>query len=464
MSSEKTVFPYIPNSVPAVQEEMLKEIGASSIDEFFECIPEELRLDRKLDLPDPLLSEAALKRHVETLLHKNTTASEKLSFLGGGCWDHHVPAICDEINSRSEFLTAYAGEPYEDHGRFQALFEYCSMMAELLDVDVVNVPTYDGAQAAATSIRMAFRMNGKKTVLVASSIHPDNLAVIRNYCKPDLKVEMIELDPKSGLLDLNDLDNRLTEDTCCVYFENPSYYGTLETEGKKISQMAHRSGAMMIVGVDPSSLGVIAPPSSYGADIVCGDIQPLGLHMYCGGAKAGFMGVPDDPKFIMEYPSRLFGIAPTSHQEWGFGDVAWERTSFADREKAREFVGTASALWGITAGVYLALMGPRGMQELGQGILQRSHYLKKELSEIPGIRILFENTPHYKEFAVNFDGTGKSVEEINKALYERDIFGGHDLSPIFPGFGQSALYCVTEKHTQEDMDRLCRALRGILKA
>jgi len=168
MGKSKMVHPYIPNSDPRIQEEMLGAIGVSSIDEFYKCIPEELRVKGMLNLPEALPAEWDLKRHVEGMMQENVSCRDFLSFLGGGCWQHHVPAVCDEINGRSEFLTAYAGEPYEDHGRFQALFEYASMMAELVDMDVVNVPTYDGSQAAATSLRMASRITGRKWPFLSS--------------------------------------------------------------------------------------------------------------------------------------------------------------------------------------------------------------------------------------------------------------------------------------------------------
>ena len=459
--SEKFVHPYIPNSAPEVQAEMLKSIGAKDIEEFFACIPEALRVKGLLDLPKPFLSEASLKRHVEGILSKNRTSGELLSFLGGGCWNHHVPAVCDEVNGRSEFLTAYAGEPYEDHGRFQALFEYESLMAELLDVDVVNVPTYDGSQAAATALRMAGRITKRDEVLVADTTSPDRLSAITGYLHPDMKVTLVGHDPKSGLMDGSDLGAKMTDRVAAVYFENPSYLGFIETEGKAISTAAHAKGALCVVYADPSSLGVLTPPSNYGADLTCGDIQPLGMHMHMGGARGGFIGAPDDEKFIEEYPSRLFGIAPTSHREWGFGDVAWERTSFAKRENAKEFVGTAAALWGITAAVYLSLMGPRGMKELGEACMARTAYAVKRLGAVKGVRVPAIGGAFFKEIPVNFDGTGKTVKEINKALLEKGILGGHDLSKAFPALGQSALYAFTEVVTQDDIDTLADALAAV---
>jgi len=459
----RIVYPYIPNSVPDVQQEMLADIGAESVEELYEDIPEALRLRRRLDLPDPMLSEVELTRHVADILSRNVTCDEYLSFLGAGCYHHHVPAVCDEINQRSEFLTAYAGEPYDDHGRFQALFEYQSMMGELLDMDVVNVPTYDGLQAAATAVRMAVRMTKRRRILVAEAINLQVLSKMRDYCGPSIAVDLLAVDPGTGQLDLARLEEDLSSETAAVYFENPSYLGALEAHGAEVTALAHKSGSLCVVGVDPLSLGVIAPPASYGADIVCGDIQSLGMHMQYGGGHAGFIATRDEERCVMEYPSRLFGIAPTRVPgEYGFGDVAYDRTSFAKREEGTEFVGTAAALWGITAGVYLALMGPKGMQEIGVGIMQRARYLMMQLSAINGVTAPLFDAPHFQEFVVNFDATGKSVAEINEGLLAARIFGGIDLSDAFPQYGSSALYCVTEKHTKADLDSLVAALRKVV--
>lgn len=459
MSNRRIVYPYIPNSEPAVKQKMLAEIEASSIDELFSDIPDALRLKRRMNLPAPLLSEAALRRHVEGLLARNVPCGEHLNFRGAGCYQHYVPAVCDEVNSRSEFLTAYAGEPYEDHGRFQALFEYTSMMGELLDMDVVNVPTYDGYQASATSIRMASRITGRCEALVSAAVAPDKLAMMRGYCLPDITLRTVPCDPHTGQFDMEALRAAISEATAAVYFENPSYLGVIEPQGGEIAALAHAHGAECVVSVDPISLGVLAPPVHYGADIVCGDIQVLGMHMQFGGGQAGFIATRDEERYVLQYPSRLFGITPTSVPgEYGFGDVAYERTSFARREEGNEWVGTAAALWGITAGVYLALMGPQGMAELGEGIMQRSHYTALRLNAIEGVRAPALEAAYFKEFVVNFDNTGRSVAAVNAALLEQGIFGGVDLSRSFPEFGQSALFCVTEVHTLADIERLAEAI------
>ena len=460
MSKENgTVYPYIPNSVPAIKEQMLEAVGAQAVDEFYEDVPEELRFRARMDLPAPFPSEYALKKHVNSILAKNGTAGEYLSFLGAGCYQHHIPAVCDEINRRGEFLTAYAGEPYDDHGRFQALFEYASMMGELLNMDVVNVPTYDGFQAAATSLRMASRITGRPEAIVCSTIGPDKLSKILDYTKPTMEIRLIDHDPETGQLDLDALKSEISPQTAAVYFENPSYLGFVETQGDEISSIAHENGALSVVTVNPISLGVLTPPADYGADIVCGDIQPLGIHMQFGGGHGGFIATHDDEKFVMEYPSRLFGVAPTRVPgEYGFGDVAYERTSFAIREEGKVWVGTAAALWGITAGVYLALMGPQGMVEIGEGIMARARYAMMRLDRLDGVTAPLYRSPHFQEFVVNLDGTGQTVAEVNQALLAQGVFGGKDLSHEFPSLGQSALYCVTEAHTQDDIERLVALL------
>lgn len=456
--------PYIPNSVPEVQQEMLKEIGLNSLEDLHEDIPEDLIFKGVMNLPSPLKSEYELKRHVEGILNKNKTCGEYLSFLGGGCWMHYVPAVCDEINNRAEFLTAYGGEPYEDHGRFQALFEYESLMAELLDMEVVNVPAIDWAQAAATSIRMASRITGRKAVLVPKTMDPDKFLVIKNYCSPDIEFTSINYHIENGNMDIEDLKNKISANTAAVYFETPSFLGFAEEQGKDIADVAHKSGAICIAGVDPISLGVFESPANYGADIICGDLQPLGIHMNFGGGLAGFIATRDEEKFVMEYPSRLFGIAPTEVEgEYGFGDVAYERTSFALREGGKEYVGTQSALWGITAGVYLSLMGPSGMHQIGKTIMQKSQYAVKQLNSIKNVKGSLFNSCFFKEFVVDFNATGKSVEEINKRLLEKGIFGGLDLSKKFPELGQCALYCVTEVITKEDIDRLVSSIKEVVE-
>ena len=461
MAEKHTVHPYIPNSEPRVKKEMLDFLGMKSSEDIYKEIPESLRYKGKLNIPQPIMSEYKLQRHVENLLKKNKNCKDNLCFLGGGTWQHHVPAVCDTIIGRDEFLTAYVGEAYSDHGKFQALFETSSMLGELTGFEACNTPTYDWANAIAIACRMASRTSGKKEVLLSANMGQGRKSVVKNYCKPDIMVREIGFD-QNGLLDMEDLKEKLSYKTAAVYFENPSYLGTIETGAAEICKLAKSAGALVIVGVDPTSLGVLEAPGNYGADYAVGDLQPLGMHMSYGGGLAGFICTHDKKEFVGEYPSLLFGICETSKEgEYGFGEVFYERTSYASREKGKDFIGTNAALHGIVAGVYMALMGPQGFAEMGEGILQRVTYAKEELKKIPGVKIAFDGFS-YCDFLVNFDGTGKTVSQINKALLAEGIIGGKDISKEFPA-GESALLSITEVHEKEDIDQLIAALKTICR-
>jgi len=340
-------------------------------------------------------------------------------------------------------------------------------MGELLDMDVVSGFLYDGAQAAATSLRMASRITGRKEVLVPKTMDPQALMVVKNYMKgvrgPEITVNVMGYDRATGLIDLNDMRSKISSKTAAVLIENPSYLGFVETQAKEIGRIAREDGAEFIVSTDPISLGVIAPPAQYGATFACGDYHPLGIHMQCGGGKGGFIATHDDMKYVSEFKDKMYGLTETVEQgEYGFGNVLFDRTSFGSREKAKEYTGTSNALWAITAGVYLALMGPKGMEEIGQTIMHKAQYTAKRMCQLRGVKHAFSG-PFFKEFVVNFDHTGKSVREINKALLDYEIFGGKDLSGEFPELGQSALYCVTEIVTKEDIDKLSYALEEITR-
>ena len=460
MTEKHIVHPYIPNSEPSVKKGMLDFLGMESSEDIYKEIPDHLRFKGEMNIPEPIMSEFKLQRHVEKLLNKNKSAKDNLCFLGGGTWQHHVPAVVDTIISRDEFLTAYVGEAYSDHGKFQALFESSSMLGDLTGFEACNTPTYDWGNAIAIACRMASRTSGKKQILLSSNMSPGRMSIVKNYCKPDIEVVEIGFDSETGLLDTADLKAKLSDKTAAVYFENPSYLGSIETGAAKICEIAKAAGALCIVGVDPISLGVLEAPGNYGADYAVGDLQPLGLHMSWGGGLGGFICTHDTKEFVGEYPSLLFGICETTTKgEYGFGEVFYERTSYASREKGKDFIGTSAALHGIAAGVYMALMGPQGFIEMSEGILQRVAYAKKALSKISGVKLVFDGYS-FCDFLVNFDGAGKSVKEINKELLAYNIFGGKDVSADFD-FGQSALFSITEVHEKEDIDKLITALKEI---
>jgi glycine dehydrogenase subunit 1 len=465
------VHPYIPNSVPETKKALLTEIGKQSALDIYEPIPEHLRFEGLLDVPGPIHSEAELRRHMKAILGKNRSCEENLSFLGGGTWQHSVPAAVDEVVNRAEFVSAYDGLYYTDMGKQQVKFEYASQLGELLDLEGVGLAFYDWGTVAGLSLRMASRITGRNKVLVPRSMSPERLAVVRTLCGPavmpkSIAVELIDYDPASGEMDLGDLRAKLGAGgakVAAVYVENPGFLGTIEGQAAEIGRIAHEHGAQFVVGVDPISLGVLASPGSYGADIACGDVQPLGVHMSCGGGLGGFIAFrDDDPVYASECPLILFTILPTEREgEYAFAEMMEERTSYGLRDKGKDWVGTGAGLWMVASAVYMTLMGPKGFQEIGDTIIKRAHYAAKMLSEIPGVALGLGDR-FFKELVVDFGDTGKTVAAINASLRERGIFGGYDLSRDFPELGQSALYCVTEIHTKADIDRLAAAVREIV--
>ncbi|HKF62579.1 MAG TPA: aminomethyl-transferring glycine dehydrogenase subunit GcvPA [Dongiaceae bacterium] len=466
-SNESSAHPWMANSLADIKQAMLKEIGAPSIEALFEQIPVAHRLKSPLKLPRQLKSEAELKRHLVSTLARNETCERNLSFLGAGCWQHHVPAVVDEIVGRAEFLTSVWGSPQSDHGRNQAWFEYASQLGELLEMDVVQLPVYSWGCAAGHAIRMAARLTGRHEVLLPALIDPERLSVIRNYCEPVEMARHIDVvalghDKKTGGIDLKQLKARISGHTAAVYLESPGYLGLFETRAAEIAAIAHAAGAEVIMGVDPLCLGIVRPPADLGADIAVGPTQPLGVHMNCGGGVGGFIASRDEERYVRQYNGFLVSLTGTAEPgEYGFSLASSHQTSYGMREQGRDWTGNSVYLWAIANAVYMSLLGPEGFRELGELILQQAHYAARCLGRIKGVKILFPEG-FFKEFVVNFDGTGRKVARINRALARRGIFGGKDLSREFPGLGQSALYSVTEIHDKDDIDRLVSALKEVV--
>ena len=322
---------------------------------------------------------------------------------------------------------------------------------------------YSWGAAVGHALRMAARMTGRNRVLVPALMEPQRLDVARTYCGfPEqegyLEIEAVGYDPRTGRLDQADLDAKLDQRTAAVYFENPSYAGLIEDQAPAICRMARSRGAEAVVGVDPSSLGVIAPPAAYGADIAVGTTQPLGTHMNGGGGVGGFIATRDEERYAREYPTLQVSLTDTiAAGERAFGLTLFQQSSYGSREDGKDWTGNSVYLWAIANAAYMALLGPAGFEELGRSILRRSRYAARRIAEIPAVSVVWP-TGFFKEFVVCFDETGLSAAQINNRLREKGIFGGRDLSGDFPGLGQSALYCVTEVHNRRDIDRLAAAL------
>ena len=441
---------------------MLEYLEIESVDELFESIPDTLKLKEDLPLPLSFESELEMRRHVEGVLGKNTYCQVGRNFHGGGCWQHYVPAVCDEILSRGEFLTAYTGSRHANLGSFQAQFEYQSMIAELVGLDVVGYATYDWGAAASTAFGMAQRITNRSKVLVPASIDPKRLLQMRTLRQARGHIDTIGFCLETGELDLLELEKLVDSDTAAIYIEVPAYLGCLESQITEIEELAHNNGALFIVGADPISLGVLEAPGNYGADMVCGSIQPLGIHMFAGGGLAGFLAMPDEEKYKAQCPWPMLGLLTTEREgEYTYGWVNFDTTPYQLRDRSEDFIGTGQTIWAIVSGVYLALMGPNGMREIGETIMQRSRYAAQTLNAINGVTAPVLSATYFKEFVVRFE-TGKTVKTINQALVQSGIFGGIELTTQFPELGESALFCVTELHTKTDIDYLAETLEDVL--
>lgn len=452
--------PYMANSVPALKREMLTAVGADTINHLFSQIPETHRAWEPLALPQAL-SEVELSRLLRSSLARNQDCERNLSFLGAGCWQHHVPAVCDEVVRRSEFLTPVWGTPASDYGRNQAWFEFSSQLGELLDFEFVGLPVYSWGCAAGYAIRMAQRLTNRRRVLVPLSVDPERLAVIETYCGPGemrdtVELVRVDLDEATGRMNLATLEKNLSGEVAAVYFESPNYLGVIESEASTIVALAHDAGAEAVVGVDPISLGVLAPPGEYGADIAVGTIQPLGVHMNCGGGAGGFIASRDEERYARQYPTLNLTMCETVVPgERSFAITLFDQTSYGAREEGNDWTGNSTYLWAIAAAAYMALLGPEGFLELGNLIVERSHYAAARLDELDGVRVRWKQG-FFKEFVVDFE---RDVSEINRLLLERGIFGGSRVA----GSDSAALYCVTEVHTQEDIDRLTDGLAEVVR-
>ncbi len=455
--------PYIPNSSLHTKTAIMKELNIESIDELFKDIPSKFLLKRPLNLPSPQ-AEYAVKRQVQAILGRNRTSEEIPTFLGGGCWPHYVPAVVDNIVNRTEFLTSYTPyQPEMSQGMLQLIFEYQSMICELTGMDVANSSLYDWASALGEAARMASRLTNRHEILVPKIIHPERYATLTTYSTPSqILVRKIEYDRWTGLLDLGDLEAKISEKTAAVYIENPSYLGPIEVAVNKIAQLAHEHRALFIVGADPSSLGMLQAPGEYGADIVIGEGQPLGNHMNFGGPLLGILACRGDLPMIRQMPGRIVGMTQTKDGgSPGFCMVLQTREQHIRRQNATSNICSNESLCALASAVYLSLLGSDGLRRLGENIVLKSHYAMNRLSEIAGITTPVFQSAHFGEFTVNFGH--KQVEKVHKELLESKVHGGKNVSTEFPELGHTALYSVTETHSQADIDKLAASLEKAMK-
>jgi glycine dehydrogenase subunit 1 len=456
------IHPYLPNSVPEIKERMMDEIGIESIKDLYSDIPEDLIFKGELTIPGPH-TEYEVKSHVSKLLEKNSTL-KTVPFLGGGVWPHYVPSVVDEVIHRAEFLTSYTPyQPEISQGILQAIFEYQSLICELVGMAVANSSLYDWSTALGEAALMSARLTRKSKFLVPDLISPSRLSVLRTYAEPaGIDITRISHDEMTGQLDLEDLKENMEGNIAGVYIENPSFLGFAEEQVEAIGEIASDGKATYVVGVDPISLGIMKAPGDYGADIVIGEGQPLGNHMNFGGPLLGIFACKHDNRFIRQMPGRIIGVTETEiDQRRAFTMTLQTREQHIRREKATSNICSNQALCAIAAGVYLSLMGPKGMKELAEAVMSRAKYAQRRIGVLPGVKAPIFNSFHFKEFTVNFQKN--TVKEIEEKLNSNGIQAGISLTKELPDLGETSLYCITEMHSKKDIDFLVSILKEALE-
>ncbi len=444
---------------------MLRQIGVESIQDLYSDVPPEARFKGRLNLPEAK-SEAEIERYFKTILSKNRSARSMTSFLGAGCWDHHVPAIVREVMSRAEFFTSYTQyQPEISQGMLQALFEFQSLICELTEMEVANSSLYDWPTALGEAALMAARITHRNRILVPQLAHPERIAVLRNYASPlRIQVEEVNFKQATGQLDLEDLNSKIDSEVAAVYIENPCFLGYLQEDLEEIASIAHHAGALLIAGVDLLSLGLITPPGDYDADIVISEGQPLGIPMSFGGPSLGVLATRGESRFIHQVPGRIIGQTTTiTGGKRGYTMVLQSREQHIRRERATSNICTNEALLAVGGAVYLSALGPTGLRRMATEILEKTQYAMKLFSALPGVQAPRFKGTHYQEFLIDFENAGMTVENLHAKMLEYNVHGGRILKHHFPELGESALYCVSELHTQEALEEAARIMRSVLR-
>ncbi|HYC12396.1 MAG TPA: aminomethyl-transferring glycine dehydrogenase subunit GcvPA [Nitrososphaerales archaeon] len=454
--------PLLPNLDESFVSEMLRKVGADSVDDLFSDIPVQVRLRRRLKIPEGD-SEYKVKREVQERLAGDRTPPSSLCFLGGGVWPHYVPAAVESITSRQEFYTSYT--PYQaevSQGMLQALFEYQSLMCDLLGMEACNSSLYDWASAAGEAVRAAGRVTGKKTILVGANTGPQRAAVMKAYAEPmGLALRPVSFDTSKGTLDLADLRKKLSTDVAAVYFENPNYFGVIEGEAQEIVSAAHETGAIAVVGVDPISLSLVRNPGAYEADITVGEGQPLGIAMNYGGPHLGIFAVRE-AKLARSMPGRLIGLTTTvaDQGQKAFAMALQTREQHIRREGATSNICTNQALMAVAAASYLALLGRKGFRQLGESVITNSHFAARRISKLEGVSSPHLRGSFFKEFSVSYERSRASA--VFRKLAAKGILAGYPIDRRL-GLGvEAGMFCVTEVHSQKDVERLVAALEEAL--
>lgn len=441
---------YISNT-PEEQEKMLSDIGVEEITDLFSAIPDSIKLDKPLELPDPI-SELEMMNLVNERASRNTDLTEADSYLGAGAYDHYIPSIIDHMVLRSEFYTAYT--PYQaelSQGTLQAIYEYQSMIAELTGMGIVNASLLDGGSSLGEAVLMALRHTRLKKVIMPKSIHPSYREIARTYGGPhDAKFE--EIDLSGSLTDLNQLEESLDDETAAVIIQYPNFYGSVDDMKKIADMIENQKKTLFIVVANPIALGMLNAPGEFNADIVIGEGQPLGNGVNYGGPYLGYMAIRDDRRLLRQMPGRLVGKTEDVEGQEGFVMTMQTREQHIRREKATSNICTNESLNALMATIYMATMGKKGIEEVAYQSFNKTRYLKGRLEGISGLEVV-NGDNHFHEIWVK---TEKPASEVFSELYDKCILAGVDLSQFDEEEG--LLICVTEKKTREDLDKFVSAM------
>jgi glycine dehydrogenase subunit 1 len=441
---------YIPNT-PAQQKEMLRAVGVASIEELLSPIPPKARLARPLNLP-AALAETDLVRHMRELASRNADADDFVCFLGGGAYDHYVPSPIHHLISRGEFFTAYTPyQPEASQGTLRTIYEYQSMIAELTGMEVANASIYDGGSSLAEAALMAHAATeGRAELVLSRGVNPLYRRAVATYAEgPRLRVR--EVPVGDGATDLDALGRAVSGKTAAVLLQYPNFFGCLE-DVQAAADLAHGGGALLIVSVDPVSLGLLAPPGTLGADIVVGEGQGLGVPLSYGGPHLGLFATKTD--LVRRMPGRLVGATVDRDGRRGFVLTLQTREQHIRREKATSNICTNVALCALMATLYLALVGREGLRRVGELALAKAHYAAEALSKVPGVRLRFA-APFFKEFVLQLP---KSPERVARRLAKEKILAGVPLKAFDRSLRDCLLVAVTEKRTRGEIDAYAQAL------
>jgi len=445
---------YLPLT-PQDEKAILAKIGVSSFQELLDrVIPPEIQHRGAIGLP-PAMSETEIQSLLKKMTGQNSSTDDFISFLGAGVYDHYLPAIVDNLISRSEFYTAYT--PYQaevSQGTLQSIFEYQSVICELTGMGISNASMYDLGSALAEACHTANAIKGKNRLIVSDLVHPYYQKVVKTYTQ-ECCIEIVTCPSRNGVLDLDGLKGLLKEEASCVAIQQPNFYGYLEN-ASEIEKIVHQQGSLLVCAVDPLSLGVVAPPGEYNADICVGEGQGMGIPQGFGGPLLGVFSAKME--FARYLPGRIVGETVDLEGKRGFVLTLQTREQHIRREKATSNICTNEALCALSSLIYLCALGKQGIVELGNLILSKSHYLRDRLSRLPGLKLFSENE-FFKEFVVE---TNKPAQEIVDRMLSQKIFAGVPLSIFEPKSTNRLLVAVTEKRTKEEIERYVDCLSRVL--